>query len=150
MQHDEQGMTEQRRGNGGDTARARPPRVLLLDDVGEIVDEICTIFRLRGVVAVGARDLAGAIALLEQFDTLSLVASDIRLGDEEGADIVALVAANRKLAGRRIDFLFMTGDVMRFAAGATIAGHPLLLKPVHPDRLLETSFALLAAQGGPQ
>lgn len=121
------------------------PRVLLVDDVPDIVEEVCTIFRLRGVPAIGACDLAQAIALLERFPSVALVASDIRLGDEEGADIVALVAANQKLAGRNIGFVFMTGDVMRFAEGATIQGHPVLLKPVHPDQLLATSFALLAA-----
>jgi CheY-like chemotaxis protein len=122
------------------------PRVLLVDDVEEIVEEVCTIFRLRGVPAVGAGNLAEAIAMLERFGSLVLVASDIRLGDEEGADIVRLVSTHPAFAHRRIDFVFMTGDVMRFAEGATIAGYPLLLKPVHPDRLLETSFALMSAR----
>jgi CheY-like chemotaxis protein len=123
------------------------PRVLLLDDVREIVEEVCTIFLLRGVPAVGACDLAEAIAMLERFETLALVASDIRLGDEEGADIISLVAAHPSLADRGIAFLFMTGDVMRFAEGAMIDGHPLLLKPVQPEQLLDISFALLDAQG---
>lgn len=133
-------------GGGGFPDASFAPRVLLLDDVEEIVEEICTIFRLRGVPAVGACDLAEAIAMLERFDSLALVASDIRLGDEEGADIISLVAANPSLSDRRIAFLFMTGDVMRFDEGAMIDGHPLLLKPVAPDQLLATSFCLLDAQ----
>lgn len=140
-------MTAETTSRAATSFASSSPRVLLVDDVEEIVEEVCTIFRLRGVPAVGARDLAEAIAMLERFESLALVASDIRLGDEEGADIIRRVSARSSLAGRRIDFLFMTGDVMRFAEGATIEGYPLLLKPVHPDLLLDTSFALLAAQG---
>lgn len=123
------------------------PRVLLLDDVQEIVDEICTIFQLRGVQAVGACKLSEAIAVLETHESIALVASDIRLGDEEGADIISLVASHPSLATRKLAFLFMTGDVMRFAEGAMIEGYPLLLKPVAIDQLLAASFTLLDAQG---
>jgi len=131
----------------GESAEHSMPLVLLLDDVREIVEEVCTIFRLRGIHAVGACDLGEATAQLERFGSIALVASDIRLGAEEGADIIARVAANPRLAHRAIAYVFMTGDVMRFAPDATIEGHPLLLKPVHPDHLLKTSLALLAGQG---
>lgn len=139
-------MTDETASRFQDLPNTHAPRVLLLDDVRDIVDEVCATFGFHGVGAVGACSLAEAVDVLERFPSIGLVASDIRLGDEEGADIIALVAAHAGLARRTIDFLFMTGDVMRFAEGATIQGCPVLLKPVHPDRLLELSFALLAAQ----
>ena len=124
---------------------ASPPNPVLLfvDDVPEIVDELVTMFALHDVPAVTAGCLAAALQAICDFPSIRLVASDVRLADEKGEDLLALVADHPQLAGRSLSFLFMTGDLMRFSNEPTLDGHPLLLKPVHPARLLETAFGLL-------
>jgi len=119
------------------------PAILFVDDVDVIVDELKTMLALRGIAALGAGTLDAAIAALVLAPSIRLVASDIRLHDEAGEDLVARVAAHDQLRDRNLRFLFMTGDVMRFSEGATIEGHPLLLKPVQPQVLIRTVFDLL-------
>lgn len=120
------------------------PVALLLDDVEDIVAELLTMFTLRGIPCAGAHSLREALAKLRALPSISLVISDIRLRDEAGEDMITLVKMDPDLRQRDFRFVFMTGDVMRFAGQDTIEDHPILLKPVHPQRLLELVKGILA------
>lgn len=117
--------------------------VLFVDDVNEIVDELVTMLSLRSIPAVGAHSLSSALSALQSNSEIRLIVSDVRLHGEAGEDIIKLVSQNEQLASRNLKFLFLTGDVMRFELGATIEGHPILLKPVRPSELIATIFKLL-------
>lgn len=126
------------------------PVVLLLDDVEDIVAELLTMFTLRGIPGAGAHSLQDALAKLRAWPSISLVISDMRLRDEAGEDMITLVKTDPDLRQREFRFVFMTGDVMRFAGQDTIEDHPILLKPVHPQRLLEVVTRILTPSANGQ
>lgn len=131
----------------GDPSSPANPRLLLVDDIPDIVEELVTMFDLRGIPAIGASSVGEAMDRLREFASIELVASDIRLNDEEGEDLLALSAEESSLQSRNLRFLFMTGDVMRFGQDDHLEGHPLLLKPVPPQLLLDKVFGLLRREG---
>lgn len=118
--------------------------MLLLDDVEDIVSELLTMFHLRGIACAAAQSLSEALGKLRAHPSITLIISDIRLRDEAGEDMISLVKTDPALKDRQFRFVFLTGDVMRFGGQEMIENHPILFKPVHPQRLLDTVNAILA------
>ena len=121
--------------------------VLVVDDVGAIVDELLTLLQLQGIVAIGGQTLAEAIALLENAPNIRVIACDVRLDGESGLDIVSRIGANEALAGRVFHYVFITGDPMHAEGLRVTAPHSVLTKPVQPRKLVELIRKLLADEG---
>ena len=124
------------------TAQERPA-ILVVDDVMPIVRELVTMLNLMEMPARGARSISEALAVLIDNDSLRIVACDVRLNGESGADLVLGVRQNPSLADRNIHFVFMTGDAMQYDSATPIHGYPVLMKPVPPAVLVSTLSTLL-------
>lgn len=120
------------------------PKVLVVDDVQEIVEELTGLLSLLDIAAVGAQSLAQALAILEQQPAIRVVACDVRLHRESGLEIVGKVAASEALAHRNLHYIFITGDPMRSDAIEAGRHCRVLTKPVNPRELIQLVQDLLA------
>lgn len=112
------------------------PRVLVIDDIAAIVEELLTLLELNGIAAVGARSLSQAARTLEAHPSVSVIACDVRLDREFGMDIVEQIERNPKLEGRRFRYIFISGDPMQVRGADGGGGQLVLTKPIDPGKLL--------------
>lgn len=119
------------------------PSILVVDDVASIVRELVIMLNLQSLPATGAHSLDEALDLLLEHPSLRVVACDVRLNGESGADLVVGVKSNPVLAARDIRFVFMTGDAMRYDSSTPIHGYQVLMKPVLPGVLVAALSALI-------
>ena len=122
-------------------------RVLVVDDVIDIVEEMIDMLVLADVRAVGAHTIDQAISALAAHPSITLVISDIRLQHESGLDIPDRVAKDPTLATRALRYVFASGDTEGLARNPADAGHLLLSKPVSPRLLIATIQRLLERDG---
>jgi CheY-like chemotaxis protein len=103
--------------------RIPPPRALVVDDEASIRGLLETLLRRDGweVTGVGDGPAAVAAARAEDFD---LVLIDVRLGGQDGEQVLAALRAERPALATRT--AFMTGAPPE---GGRIAGRPVLGKP---------------------
>lgn len=121
-----------------------PASVLIIDDVDTIVDEMLTMLDLQDIPAAGARNLEQALAELERFPRIRIIACDLMLGRECGLDIVELVEGHPPLRGRTFEYVFITGNATCQLSLKASARHRVLAKPVRPRALIELFHELLA------
>lgn len=124
--------------------RREEARVLLIDDVDAIVEELLTFMELHGIPAIGVSDLDQAVTALEANSAIRVLACDVRLGRESGLSIIPRIEAHADLSKRAFRYLFITGDQLRQATTPTMPDHLVLTKPVQPRILIEVLRDLLA------
>ncbi|QHL91652.1 response regulator [Sphingomonas changnyeongensis] len=116
-----------------------PPRILVVDDEPDLREELCEWLALRGLPAVMAGDVEGALGVLRVLHGIETVLTDIRLGSASGLDLVRRARRDPALAGRHLHFALMTGQTdLTDHARDEIAelDAVLLAKPIDLGRLL--------------
>lgn len=122
----------------------RPLVVLVVDDEEAIREGVRLLLLEWGYQPVTAADADEAERAVQALDgRVDLVLSDLHLG--AGADGVDVIAAVRRLCGRELPAILITGDtgqeqLRRIAS----AGATLLFKPVPPRQLFNALQAALA------
>lgn len=119
------------------------PRVLVIDDIAAIVDELLTLLELNGIAAVGARSLSEAARSLETHPSIRVIACDVRLDRESGLDILEQTGRNPKLDGRGFRYIFISGDPMQARASGDNGAQLMLTKPIDPRNLIDLLRELL-------
>jgi CheY-like chemotaxis protein len=120
-----------------------PQMILVVDDEEPIREGLRLLLQEWGYQVMTAADAAQAeLAVSALEGHVDLVLSDLHLGD--GPDGVEVVAAVRRLCGREVPAILVTGEtaaaqIQPLAAGAD----PLLFKPVQPRRLYDALRATL-------
>jgi CheY-like chemotaxis protein len=120
-----------------------PQMVLVVDDEEPIREGLRLLLQEWGYQVMTAANAAQAeLAVSALEGRVDLVLSDLHLGD--GPDGVEVVAAVRRLCGREVPAVLVTGEtaaeqIQPLAAG----GDPLLFKPVQPRRLYDALRATL-------
>lgn len=122
--------------------------VLVVDDIGAIVEELVTLMALNGIRAVGAADLTEAIDKLENGPELRVISCDVRLDRECGLDIIDKVASHPTLHARKFSYLFVSGDQTQIESLETQSDIAILSKPVQPGLLIDTLKRVLLATNG--
>ncbi|MGJ0238977.1 response regulator [Novosphingobium fluoreni] len=122
--------------------------VLVVDDIGAIVEELVTLMALHGIRAVGAADLTEAIDKLENGPELRVISCDVRLDRECGLDIIDKVASHPTLHARKFSYLFVSGDQTQIESLETQSDIAILSKPVQPRLLIDTLKRVLLATNG--
>ena len=98
------------------------------------------------IAAADAAQAERAVTALE--GRIDLVLTDLHLGPGPGGQEV--VAAVRRLCGREVPALLVTGDTAGEALKAVAAGaDPVLFKPVQPRHLFEAMRAALERPAAP-
>jgi len=124
--------------------RHEQAKVLVLDDVSAIVEELLTLMSLHDIAGVGAANLAEAVDMLERHPAVRVIACDLRLDRESGLDIVSRIHQHPVLRLRPFEFVFITGDQMRDDLVADTSRYTFLTKPVQPQALIDTMRQMLA------
>lgn len=118
--------------------------VLVIDNLAAIVEELLTLMDLNGISAVGASDLDGGIAILEEQLAIRVISCDLRLDRESGLDLIERVERHPVLRTRNLRFLFVSGDQIQIDRLRADKGHAFLSKPVQPATLIGTLEHMLA------
>ena len=119
--------------------------VVLVDDDAVVLTAMSALLEQWGCRVIAADSGDSAVALIEQSaQQPDLIVTDYRLRDEvTGNDVIALVQGH---LGHPLPAAIVTGDTApERLREANQAGHPLLHKPVKPQRLMATVRELLAA-----
>lgn len=120
-----------------------PRMVLVIDDEPSIREGLRLLLQEWGFNAVTAADAAQAEQAVQALEgRIDLVLSDVHLGG--GVDGVEAVAQLRRLCGRELPAILITGDVARPGLHRLAEGaDPVLFKPVQPRRLYEAMRSVL-------
>lgn len=119
--------------------------VLVVDDEEPIREGLRLLLQEWGYQAMTAADAAQAERAVTALEgRVDLVLSDLHLGHGPGGQEV--VASVRRLCGREVPAILVTGDTAGQALRDVVAGaDPVLFKPVQPRHLLEALRNALAA-----
>lgn len=120
-----------------------PQMVLVVDDEEPIREGLRVLLQEWGYQVITAANAAQAeLAASALEGHVDLVLSDLHLGD--GPDGVEVVAAVRRLCGRDVPAILVTGETAPEQIQPLAAGEdPLLFKPVQPRRLYDALRATL-------
>ncbi len=130
-----------------------PQMVLVVDDEEPIREGLRVLLQEWGYQVMAAADAAQAERAVSALEgRIDLILTDLHLGPGPGGQDV--VAAVRRLCGREVPALLVTGDTAGEALRAVAAGaDPVLFKPLQPRHLFEAMRAALerpgAARPGP-
>ncbi|MBI3157635.1 MAG: response regulator [Burkholderiales bacterium] len=124
-------------------AMTEPQMVLVVDDEAPIREGLRLLLQEWGFHAVTAADAEQAEQAVHALEgRVDLVLSDLHLGP--GADGLRVVAEVRRLCGRPVPAILITGDVTRRGPNRLDTGSdPVLFKPVQPRQLYEAMRAVL-------
>lgn len=113
------------------------PKVLIVDDEVEIVEEIIELLEDEGFDCVGVFSPTDALAMIESDRAIGTVLSDIRMPGMDGL-VMARHILETHGASRDISLILMTGHAgMNEAIEALQLGvEDFLTKPVNPDQLI--------------
>jgi two-component system, sensor histidine kinase len=119
--------------------------VLVVDDEEPIREGLRLLLQEWGYQAMTAADAAQAERAVTALEgRVDLVLSDLHLGHGPGGQEV--VASVRRLCGREVPAILVTGDTAGQALRDVVAGaDPVLFKPVQPRHLLEALRNALAS-----
>jgi signal transduction histidine kinase len=120
-----------------------PRMVLVVDDEEAIREGLRALLQEWGYQVMTAADslqAERAVTMLE--GRVDLVLSDLHLG--EGPDGAEVIENIRRLCGRDVPAVLVTGETSRDEVSrVTAGGDPVLFKPVHPRRLFEVLQSML-------
>jgi signal transduction histidine kinase/CheY-like chemotaxis protein len=125
-----------------------PQMVLVVDDEEPIREGLRLLLQEWGYQVMTASDAAQAETAVNAMEgRIDLILSDLHLGPGPGGqDVVANV---RRLCGRHVPALLVTGDTAGEALREVAAGaDPVLFKPVQPRHLFEAMRTALQRQVG--
>lgn len=111
-------------------------RVLLVDDVSAILEELLTFMDLHHIPAIGVADLDQALQALINNPAIDVLACDVRLGRESGLSIIDRIEQSPDLRARPFQYLFISGDPLSRDPSLTMPEHHVLTKPVRPQMLI--------------
>lgn len=115
--------------------------VLVVDDEEPIREGLRLLLQEWGFEVMTAADAAQAEQAVSALEgRVDLVLTDLHLGPGPGG--VDVIASVRRLCGRDVPAILVTGDAAPAAQQVALGGDPVLFKPVQPRRLFD---ALLAA-----
>jgi CheY-like chemotaxis protein len=117
--------------------------VLVVDDEEPIREGLRLLLQEWGYQAMTAADLVQAERAVSALEgRVDLILSDLHLGGGAGGREV--VASVRRLCGREVPAILVTGDTAGQALREVVAGtDPVLFKPVQPRQLFEAMRAAL-------
>ncbi len=120
-----------------------PQMVLVVDDEEPIREGLRLLLQEWGYQVMAAGDAAQAERAVSAMEgRIDLILSDLHLGPGPGGQDV--VASVRRLCGRHVPALLVTGDTAGEALREVAAGaDPVLFKPVQPRHLFEAMRAAL-------
>lgn len=120
-----------------------PQMVLVVDDEEPIREGLRLLLQEWGYQAMTAADAAQAERAVSALEgRVDLVLSDLHLGGGAGGREV--IASVRRLCGREVPAILVTGDTAGEALREVVAGtDPVLFKPVQPRQLFEAMRAAL-------
>lgn len=116
------------------------PRILVVDDVVSIADELKLLLRLEGLPTATASSVCGTLRALHAHPSITVIVADVRLKAESGYDIPRAIRMDPDLACRPYQIVFMTGEA---SLTETPMQGPVLLKPFDLDQFIATLRALL-------
>jgi signal transduction histidine kinase/ActR/RegA family two-component response regulator len=125
-----------------------PQMVLVVDDEEPIREGLRLLLQEWGYQVMTASDAAQAETAVSAMEgRIDLILSDLHLGPGPGGQEV--VANVRRLCGRHVPALLVTGDTAGDALREVAAGaDPVLFKPVQPRHLFEAMRAALQRPAG--
>ncbi len=109
-----------------------PARVLVVDDNEALRDNLAEALQLEGYAVAAAADAETALAQLEEAPPPRVILLDYKLPGMSGADLLAKIRADARLAGVRV--VMTTGSVGIRAL--TAAADAVLMKPFGVRELL--------------
>ncbi|MES1158665.1 MAG: response regulator [Terricaulis silvestris] len=115
-----------------------PPRVLIVDDDGDIRDGLVQVFERAGFAAIAARDVASMERTLEEKGA-DLIVLDLMMPGEDG------LSACRRLAGKGPPIIMLSalGDDADRIVGLEIGADDYMAKPCNPRELVARARAVL-------
>ena len=115
-----------------------PPRVLIVDDDGDIRDGLVQVFERAGFAALAAADVAGMERALEEKGA-DLIVLDLMMPGEDG------LSACRRLAGKGPPIIMLSalGDDADRIVGLEIGADDYMAKPCNPRELVARARAVL-------
>jgi two-component system response regulator FlrC len=115
--------------------------VLVVEDDADLLEAVCTTLELAGIAALGSRDGAGALELLQSTD-VGLVLSDVGMVPMDGMTLLAEIRRRRP----DLPVVLMTAyGVVEQAVSAMRAGAAdYLTKPIEAPALVALARRLLA------
>lgn len=119
---------------------AGSPRVLMVDDDLELLEEYRELLECEGVASAICDSPVMAVRLLSEIQSIDVVLSDLLM---EGMDGIAMINAMRLVVpDRQLAFALVTGST-EIEPG--LAGHDVrvLYKPVDADELIDAITKLL-------
>lgn len=115
--------------------RDPPPRILVVDDVASIAEELKLLLTLEGLPTVTASSVCDTLRALHAHPSITVIVADVRLKAESGYDIPRAIRIDPDLACKTYEIMFMTGE-------ASLTETPLqgsvLLKPFDLDQFIIT------------
>jgi DNA-binding NtrC family response regulator len=107
--------------------------ILIVDDEFSIRKTLGMLLKSEGYQSLEAENLAQAKQLLQQ-EAIDLVITDLRLGEENGMDLLAWLRAN----GSEVESVIMTayGSIENAVTAMKLGAYDYLTKPINPDELL--------------
>ena len=114
--------------------------VLLVEDDEAASEELSEVLELEGWRTLTARNVAGALAVIENTD-VRLVVTDVHLADGSGDGDSGIQLVSRsmaKFAERDLSFIVLSGDVDAVKSSLQTDAVDFLLKPVAPADLINT------------
>ncbi|MES1199060.1 MAG: response regulator [Pseudomonadota bacterium] len=115
-----------------------PPRVLIVDDDGDIRDGLVQVFERAGFAAYAARDVATMERLLSEKGA-DIIILDLMMPGEDG------LSACRRLAGKGPPIIMLSalGDDADRIVGLEIGADDYMSKPCNPRELVARARAVL-------
>lgn len=112
--------------------------ILLVEDDPDAMEELSEILELEGWAPLTARNVAGALAVIENSD-VQLVVTDVHLGNgsDPGESGIQLVSrAQAQFPDRNLSFIILSGDTDAVKSSLQTDAVDFLLKPVASDDLI--------------
>jgi DNA-binding NtrC family response regulator len=107
--------------------------ILIVDDEFSIRKTLGMLLKSEGYQSLEAENLTQAKQLLQQ-ESIDLVITDLRLGEENGMDLLSWLRAN----GSEVESVIMTayGSIENAVTAMKLGAYDYLTKPINPDELL--------------
>jgi CheY-like chemotaxis protein len=130
--------------------RTRPPKVLVVDDEGDIVEYLSTVLEDEGFSAAGLTVADGALDWIRR-ERPDLVLLDVMMPGRTGLSLFRAMREDEEVRGIPVVIIsgcareeeFEASDPLELRAGALRPPEGYLEKPISVPRLLSTMRALL-------
>lgn len=128
-----------------------PIKLLLVDDDGLALEELCEIFELEDWSSVTASSIEDAMDMLEADKDITVVVTDVHFVDPLGraANGIQFVSrAQARFPDRPLSYLVLSGDPDAQEASVQVGAYNFLNKPFLADELIEAVNKAASSGGG--